>query len=115
MMKRLMFVAGVGAGYVLGTKAGQRRYEQIKARADQVWSSEPVQEKVQAAVTTLQEKAPVVAEKVGAAARAAGAQVKDQVKDRMQGEDLPETIHRGRDGTLHSDDRGFGPGADKLP
>jgi len=114
-MHKLAFVAGMAAGYVLGTKAGQKRYEQIKSRAEQVWSSEPVQEKVQAAKTIISEQAPVVAEKVGAAARAAGTQVGAQVKERVQGEDLPETLHRGRDGQLHADNRGFGPGGDKLP
>ncbi len=121
-MHKIVFVAGVAAGYVLGTRAGQKRYAQIKARADQVWSSKPVRDRVQAARTTLQEKAPVVAEKVGAAASAAGAQVGAQigavgegVKERVQGEDLPETLHRGRDGELHADDRGFGPGGDRLP
>ncbi len=114
-MKRITFVAGVAAGYVLGTKAGQKRYEQIKTKAEQLWVSDPVQQKVAVAKQTLAEKAPVVAEKVGAATRAAGAQVGAQVKDRVHGEDLPETLHRGTDGELHADTSGFGPGGDKLP
>jgi hypothetical protein len=32
-MKRLFFVAGAGVGYVLGTKAGRQKYEQMKAKA----------------------------------------------------------------------------------
>ncbi|MDP9801048.1 putative membrane protein [Arcanobacterium wilhelmae] len=31
-----------GAGYVLGTRAGHERYEQIKAGAQKVWESKPV-------------------------------------------------------------------------
>ncbi len=111
-MKRIAFVAGVAAGYVLGTRAGQKRYEQIRSRAQQVWSSEPVQQKVEVAKQTIADKAPVVAEKVGAATRAASSGIKDRVRG---GEDLPETLHRGRDGHLHADNRGFGPGGDKLP
>ena len=58
-MKRMAFVAGVAAGYVLGTRAGKQRYEQIKDRAQQVWASEPVQQKVEVARQTIAEKAPV--------------------------------------------------------
>ncbi len=29
-MAKLSFLAGLGAGYVLGTKAGRERYEQIR-------------------------------------------------------------------------------------
>ncbi|MCU1479559.1 MAG: hypothetical protein JWQ19_345 [Subtercola sp.] len=43
MRGKLLFVVGLGAGYVLGTRAGRQRYEQIKAGADKVWSSQPVQ------------------------------------------------------------------------
>ncbi len=43
MRGKLLFVVGLGAGYVLGSRAGRQRYEQIKAGADKVWSSQPVQ------------------------------------------------------------------------
>src|ERR1700712_1666531 len=43
MRGKLLFVVGLGTGYVLGTRAGRQRYEQIKAGADKVWSSQPVQ------------------------------------------------------------------------
>ena len=39
-------VIGLAGGYVLGTRAGRERYEQIKAQADKVWNLEPVQEQV---------------------------------------------------------------------
>ena len=29
-MKKLMFLVAIGAGYVLGARAGRQRYEQIK-------------------------------------------------------------------------------------
>ncbi len=32
IMRRLIFVAGVGVGYVLGSRAGRERYEQLKAQ-----------------------------------------------------------------------------------
>lgn len=49
MKGKLLFVFGLGLGYVLGTRAGRRRYEQIKAAAQNIWESEPVQWGVQQA------------------------------------------------------------------
>lgn len=43
MRGKIIFVVGLGTGYVLGTKAGRERYEQIKAGADKVWSTPAVQ------------------------------------------------------------------------
>ncbi len=48
-MGRVSFVVGAAAGYVLGTRAGRRRYEQIKSGASKVWHSDPVQNRVGAA------------------------------------------------------------------
>jgi len=39
-------VIGLGIGYVLGTRAGRQRYEQIKAQALKVWQLDPVQAQV---------------------------------------------------------------------
>jgi len=110
-MGKLTFIAGVAAGYILGAKAGQKRYEQIRDRANRVWSSDQVQTRVESAKHTVREQAPVVAEKLGVAAKSAGGAVKEKVA----GEHLPPTIHRGTDGRLHADTTGFGPGPGKLP
>lgn len=42
MRFRLGLVMGFGAGYVLGSRAGRERYEQIKHTAERVWESETV-------------------------------------------------------------------------
>ncbi len=110
-MGKLTFIAGVAAGYVLGAKAGQKRYEQIRARATRVWASDPVQTRVETVKEAVKEQAPVLGAKLGDAAKTAGA----SAKERLTGEDLPETLHRGTDGKLHADTSGFGPGGDKLP
>ncbi|MEZ3161916.1 hypothetical protein AB1K54_15480 [Microbacterium sp. BWT-B31] len=39
-------VIGLAVGYVLGTRAGRERYEQIKAQAVKVWNTKPVQDQV---------------------------------------------------------------------
>ncbi len=110
-MAKLSFLAGIAVGYVLGAKAGQKRYQQIKGRATQVWGSDPVQTRVDTVKDVVREQAPVVAAKLGDAAKSAGA----SAKDRLGGEDLPETLHRGTDGHLHAEPGGFGPGPGKLP
>ena len=78
-MSKVGFLAGVGLGYVLGAKAGRRRYEQIKARADKVWQSPTVQHKVNDATQVVKDKAPELQHKVTEAARDASSAVKAKV------------------------------------
>jgi hypothetical protein len=44
-MRKTMLLVGLGAGYVLGAKAGRERYEQIRAKWQQAWENPMVQEK----------------------------------------------------------------------
>lgn len=46
MRGKFGLVIGLGVGYVLGTRAGRQRYEQIKAQALKVWNLDPVQAQV---------------------------------------------------------------------
>lgn len=43
MRGKFLFFLGLAIGYVFGTRAGRRRYEQIKAAAQNIWESEPIQ------------------------------------------------------------------------
>lgn len=43
MKGKIAFILGAAVGYVLGTRAGRERYEQIKRGAQRVWHTEPVQ------------------------------------------------------------------------
>jgi len=72
MRGKIAFLLGVALGYVLGTRAGHQRYEQIKAKSGQLWRSEPVQQKVSAASDAVKAQAPVVQQKVTEAAKHAG-------------------------------------------
>ena len=47
MKGKILFVVGLGVGYVLGTRAGRERYEQIRKAAQDVWNQPKVQEGVQ--------------------------------------------------------------------
>lgn len=70
-MGKLSFLAGLAAGYVLGAKAGTRRYEQIQRTSAKVWNSPPVQKQVANAREVARTKAaPIVADMVADAARA---------------------------------------------
>lgn len=42
MRGKFAFIVGLAAGYVLGTRAGRERYEQIKAGVKSVWDSPTV-------------------------------------------------------------------------
>ncbi len=42
-MKKLVFIAGIAVGYVLGARAGRKRYEQIRRAARNVWETDSVQ------------------------------------------------------------------------
>lgn len=44
MRNKLLFVTGIGVGYVLGTRAGRERYEQIRRTAQKVKENPTVQE-----------------------------------------------------------------------
>ncbi|BDZ48783.1 hypothetical protein GCM10025867_10240 [Frondihabitans sucicola] len=46
MRGKLIFVAGAAIGYVLGSRAGHQRYDQIAAGASKLWNSRPVQKQV---------------------------------------------------------------------
>lgn len=74
MRKLTMLVAG-GVGYVLGARAGRERYEQIKRTATRVKDDPRVQDKASQAADLAKEKAPIVKDKVTAAASTAADKV----------------------------------------
>jgi hypothetical protein len=44
MRGKLMFITGLAAGFVLGSRAGREKYEEITASARKVWEHPSVQE-----------------------------------------------------------------------
>ena len=62
MKGKILFVAGLGVGYVLGTRAGRERYESIKSAASKLWNDPRVQKQVDTAEAFVKDKAPDVAE-----------------------------------------------------
>ncbi len=43
MKGKILFAAGLAVGYVLGTRAGRERYEQMKRAANGFWNDPRVQ------------------------------------------------------------------------
>jgi hypothetical protein len=61
---KILLVLGLGIGYVLGTRDGRARYNQMKSAALKVWNDPRVQEQVNAATEFVKENAPEVASAV---------------------------------------------------
>jgi len=75
MKGKILFLAGLGVGYVLGTRAGRERYEQIKAAASSLWNAPVVQRQVDTVQDFVKDKAPEVVEFVADGAKKVAAQV----------------------------------------
>lgn len=74
MKGKAALVAGLGIGYVLGTRDGRERYEQIKAQATKAWNNPRVQETADKAQTKAQE-----------AVKQAAGTAQDKVQDKVRG------------------------------
>lgn len=78
MKKRLILLAGLGAGFILGSRAGRESYEKLKAQAEQWWGDPRVQDSVDKVRSTVEDRLPPeVQEKVGTAAE----QMKEQAQN----------------------------------
>ena len=64
-MNKIFIALAFGAGYVLGSRAGRRRYEQIREKAQQVWNDDRVQEAVHKATDGVEKAASTIASKAG--------------------------------------------------
>lgn len=82
-MAKLKMLVAFGAGYVLGSRAGRERYDQIVEKAQGAWRDPRVQRKAHQAQGVVQEKASqagdVIVEKASSAASQAGSAVKDKL------------------------------------
>lgn len=97
-MSKIVMAAAFGAGYVLGAKAGRERYEQLSAKAQELWSHPKVQEQV----SKVQDQAGKMQE-----------QAKDRLRKSKDGEralidelDTDSTFADGTDSTLLDDPEG---------
>ena len=69
MKGKILLVTGLAIGYVLGTRAGREKYEEIKATVNKLWNDPRVQKQVHDAGDFVKDKAPDVAEFVADGAK----------------------------------------------
>ncbi len=89
MKGRLLLAAGIGVGFVLGSRAGRQSYEKLKGYAQDLWSDPKVQDRVSDVEDTVREKAPVVQDKAEQALKSAGEKSKrvgDEMKSKISGD-----------------------------
>lgn len=87
-MKKLSLLAVGAIGYVLGTRAGRERYEQIKRQAQKAWNAPPVQ----SAVDDLEGVARQTASDVGSKVAEAAGEAKVKVTEKIKRDNEPEPV-----------------------
>ena len=75
MKGKILFVAGLGLGYVFGTRAGREKYEELRTAALKVWNDPRVQKAADSVEDFVKDKAPDVADFVSDNAKKVVAQV----------------------------------------
>ena len=74
MRGKLMFITGLAAGFVLGSRAGREKYEEISANAKKLWEHPTVQE-------------------AAGVAQAQATKLYSESKDKLQSSKLGEKLH----------------------
>jgi hypothetical protein len=74
MRGKLMFITGLAAGFVLGSRAGREKYEEIRASAKKVWDNPTVQE-------------------AAGVAQAQATKLYTESKDKLQSSKIGEKLH----------------------
>jgi len=74
MRGKLMFITGLAAGFVLGSRAGREKYEEIRANAKKMWENPTVQE-------------------AAGVAQAQATKLYSESKDKLQSSKLGEKLH----------------------
>ena len=83
MAGKISFLVGLGAGYVLGARAGRERYEQIADKAQGMWQDPRVQRRADQAQQVVKGKAAEAGAKVAEKAGEAGSAVADKVSEKV--------------------------------
>jgi hypothetical protein len=74
MRGKLMFLTGLAAGFVLGSRAGREKYEELRANAKKMWENPSVQE-------------------AAGVAQAQATKLYAEGKDKLQASKLGEKLH----------------------
>lgn len=80
MNPKFLLVIGLGVGYVLGTRAGRERYDQMKAKVTEVWESPRVSKARREVEVYAKKQAPIIRERAEAIAKAAPGAIAETAK-----------------------------------
>jgi hypothetical protein len=80
MRGKVLLVVGLAVGYVLGTRAGREKYDQMVAQAQKLWNDPRVQKQVKTAEKFAKDKAPEVVDFVTDSAKKVASQVGSKPK-----------------------------------
>lgn len=111
-MRKLILLAAMGLGYVLGAKAGHQRYEDIKSQFLKVKNNPTVQDKASQAADAAKQQAPVVKDKVVGAASAAAAKAKSSTSNSSSDSDSSNVSDNASSPDNSSDSEKFGGSSD---
>jgi hypothetical protein len=71
VLGKIAMLGAVGVGYVLGTRAGRERYDQISAGARKLWNNPKVQDAAGKATEAAKKQGPLIQDKTKEAAHKA--------------------------------------------
>ncbi|MFI5429689.1 YtxH domain-containing protein [Aeromicrobium sp. UC242_57] len=91
-MKKLTVLVAAAAGYVLGTRAGRERYEQIKDKATKAWNNPKVQDTVEGVQEQAKHAGADVASTVGAKVAHTASDVKAKVSEKISARTTMKTL-----------------------
>lgn len=96
-MKKLTLLVAAAAGYVLGSRAGRERYEQIKQQTTKAWNNPKVQDTVEEVQTHAKQAGADLGSKVGSKVAETAHDVKDKVAEKVSSsdDDKPDTVAPG--------------------
>ena len=86
-VKKLTLLVAAGAGYVLGSRAGRERYDQIKTQATKAWNNPKVQETVGDVQAQAKHAGADLGSKAGSKVAEAASSAKSKVSDKLSSDD----------------------------
>jgi hypothetical protein len=91
-MKKLVFIIGLAAGYVIGTRQGREGYENLKKRASDLWRNPKVKKTVNDVQDAVSDKVPAASDAVSDAVRKADTKADDVAASSTPAEELPGNV-----------------------
>ncbi|WP_349829163.1 hypothetical protein [Brevibacterium litoralis] len=102
MKKRLVLLAGLGAGFILGSRAGRQSYERLKTQVENLWSDPKVQDGVHRATDAVKDRVgPDVVDRVQSTVQSTADQVRTRAQD--LGSKAQDAVKRAQGETVYAE------------